>query len=264
MSSQRYPQPRFSDVTDDRDARAHVDHIPESRACLEQLGFRPVGFLGDELIPGQTWVHEVLASPQGDAFVTLALSPPHPLTTKPRIIATLVLHTVLEDGSIIITTTCPEYARFLDHAKVGSYLEGCSGASAKEIWQRHKERVAEIAGARESSPLRHDSMRLRIWIGERCYQVSSFVARVVVSSVIVVTAAFMIGFSEFMHLFRLQIAVWFGAAFWQSLGWAIGILLIGTAGLWILRSRVEAAWRVGQWLARLRAWPRRQPYDPTE
>jgi hypothetical protein len=265
MSSQRNRLARFHDVTNDPAARARVDQLPESRVRLEKLGFRPLGFLGDELIPGQTpWVHEVLASPQGDAFVTLALSPPHPLQTRPRTIPTLVLHTVLEDGSIIITTTFPEYLRFLDHPKAGSYLDGSTDISPEEIWQWHKERALEIAGARESSPLRHDSMRLRIWIGDRCYRVSSFVARVVVVSVEVVTVAFIVAFSEVMRSFRVQLAAWFGAAFWQTLFWLVGVLLIAAAGLFVLWSRVKAAWRVGQWLARLRAWPRRRPYDPTE
>jgi hypothetical protein len=265
MSSQGSHPARFHDVTNDPQARGRVDQLPESRVRLEKLGFRPLGYLGDELIPGQTpWVHEVLTSPEGDAFATLALSPPHPLQTRPRTIPTVVLHTVLEDGSIIITTTFPKYLRFLDHPKAGSYLDGSTDVSPEEIWQWHKERVAEIAGVRECSPLRHDSMRLRIWIGERCYLVSSFVTRMVVVSVEVVTVAFIIAFSQIMDAFHLQLVRWFGAAFWRTFYWLIGVLLIVAAGWFVLWSRVQAAWRVGQWLARLRAWPRRRPYEPTQ
>jgi hypothetical protein len=251
----------FRDVTEDAAACRAADHVPELRRGFENLGFGRVGFLGEYQLPGGAlWVHEVLSSADGAAFVTVALAPDHPLRSAPRTIPTATLESALEDGSIVITTTYGEYLWRLHHPKAGLYLEGWSEATLEELWRRHQQRVEELVLERNSSVLRHASMPLRLWIAERCNEVGNHVA---VVALLLGVLAFM---GTFISLMRLKDWLdawargWFGA-FWP-LFWFAGILAIAGAGVWLVRSRAVRAWLAGQWLARQFPWPRRRRFDP--
>src|SRR5215471_15102126 len=121
----------FRDMTDAPGAEQAADNVPELRAGFEELGFRRVGFLGEYEMPGKPtlWTYEVLSSASADAFSTLYRAPVGPWRDKRRIVQTATLHTALEDGSIIITTTHDKHLWSLDHPRAGVYLEGWSEAS---------------------------------------------------------------------------------------------------------------------------------------
>jgi len=247
---------RFSDRTPDDDARARADQLPETRATFASLGFLQVGFIGDNPIPGgEVWVHEVLKSGSGLAFLTLALSPPDPLSFRPRTLPASTLHSALADGSLIVTTTCPQYLRFLHHPRAGCFLEGMPGAAPEELWKCHEQRVEEISGARNSGILRHDSMGLRILIADRCCGISVFVARCVVLSVAFVLITSMCAYLGLMHRLNVFLQPWFGI----TLAF-LGSSLLAIMSLWMLRKQVARSWLRGEWLARQVPWPGRKPF----
>lgn len=251
----------FRAVTEDVEACQAAHPVPEWRPGFAKLGFRHIGFLGEYESPGGPfWVHEVLASANGAAFLTLLLAPDHPLRSRPRTIPTAVLESALEDGSIIITTTYREHLWRLHHPKAGVYLEGWSEASAEELWRRHQQRVEDLVLERNSPVLRHDSMPLRLWIAERCNRVGTHVA---VVGLVLGVAAFT---PAFISLVRLKdwLDAWargWAGAFWP-LFWFGSVLALVGAGIWIVQVRVVSAWRAGQWLARQFPWPRRRRYNP--
>jgi hypothetical protein len=250
--------PRFSDVTFDEDAPRHADQLPEPRAAFLTLGFRQVGLLGDNPIPGEAvWVHEVFTAANEEAFLTLGFSPPDPLVFRPRSIPTSTLHTALQNGSLIVTTTCPEYLRFLNHPKAGSYLEGCGVAAPSELWQLHGQRVDTISRERNSPALRHDSMRLRIQIADRCVLISYFVARWVVLSVALVLLGSGISLVGMMHRLGVQFQAWFGIPLAL-----LGSTALGIGAMWTARNQVVRGWLGGEWLARQLPWPGKKPFDP--
>jgi hypothetical protein len=251
----------FRDVTEDSEACQVADNLPEWRTGFENLGFRRVGFLAEYQLPGGAfWVHEVQSSPKGDAFLTLALLPDHPLRNGPRSIPSAILESGLEDGSIIITTTNPKHLWRLNHPKAGFYLEGRSEATPEELWRRHQQRVKNLVLGRDSSVLRHVSMPLRLWIAQRSNEVGNYIAVV----------AFLLGFVTFVWMLisicslkgwlDAWARVWFGV-FWP-LFWLVGFFAIVLVGGWIVRSRVVRAWLAGQWFARQFPWPKRRRYDP--
>jgi hypothetical protein len=248
---------RFTDVTSNVEARLRADQVPEVRAGFVALGFRQIGFLGDNPIPGEcVWVHEVLTDPKSEAFLTLTISPRDPLTFKPRIIPTSTLQTALADGSLVVTTTCPEYLRFLNHPKAGSYLEGLTETvPPDELWANHCQRVAEISQERGSPPLRHETMKLRIEIAERCTAISAFVARWVVLSVALILAGFISSLVGMMHRFGIQIQAWFGIPHALFIA-----AILAMAATWTLRSQLVRGWLGGEWLARQFPRPRPTPF----
>jgi hypothetical protein len=251
----------FAEVTEDPEACRTADHVPELRTSFETLGFRRVGFLGEYQLPGgAVWVHEVLSSANGDAFLTLALIPDHPLRSEPRTIPSAILGSGLEDGSIIITTTSREHLWRLDHPKAGVYLEGWSEATPEELWRRHQQRVEELGLERGSLVLRHVSMPLRLWLAKRCNEVGNHVAVVALMLGMVALVGTFISFMQLKDWLDAWGRVWFGAV-WPLFSLA-GILAIGVTGVWLVRLRAVQAWLVGQWFARLFPWPRRRRYDP--
>jgi len=244
-------------MTADVDAALRADQLPEPRADFANLGFRELGFLGDNPIPGgPIWVHEVLMSPNGEALLTLAFSPPDPLRYRPRAIPTLTLQTALADGSLIVTTSCPEYLRFLHHPRAGSYLEGLPGAVPEELWQSHEQRVEAFSQVRNSPVLRHDSMALRITIADRCHAISVFVARWVVLSVVFVLIGSTGSYIGLMHRLNVLFQPWFGVAIAF-----LGSALLGIVAMWTLRNQVVRGWLGGEWLARQFPCPRRMPFE---
>jgi hypothetical protein len=249
---------RFSDVTADEEARACVDQLPEPRAAFANLGFRQLGFLGDNPIPGgAVWVHEVLMSPNGEALLTLAFCPPDPLRFRPRAIPTLTLHTALADGSLVVTTSCPEYLRFLHHPRAGSCLEGLPGAVPEDLWHRHEQRVEAFSQVRNSPVLRHDSMALRIKVADRCDAISVFAARWVVLSVALVWLSLGSSAIGLMNRFNVLFQPWFG----MHLALIASSLVAMAAMLWTLRNQVVRGWLGGEWLARQFPWPKPRPFE---
>src|SRR5579872_7522131 len=238
----------FRDVTDDAETCRAADSLPDWRTRFAALGFHHIGYLGEYRIPGGAlWVHEVLSSANGDAYLTLALLPDHPLRSDPRTTPTATLESALEDGSILITTTYPEYLWRLDHPKAGVYLEGWSEATPEELWQHHRQHVEQRALERDSSVLPHVSMALRLWIAERCNEVGDHVA---VMALMAGVAAFL---WIFLSLVRLMdwldawVRVRFGAL--RPLFYFLGLAAIAAAGVGLVRSRVMRAWLAGQWFA---------------
>jgi hypothetical protein len=206
-------------------------------------------------------VYEVLSNASGAAFLTLALAPDHPLRWEPRTLPAATLESGLEDGSIIVTTTSPEHLWRLDHPKAGVYLQGWSEATPEELWQRHRQRVEELALERDSSVLRHVAMPLRLWIAGRCNEVGNCVALVALSMGVAAFVGVLIPLVRLKDRLDGWGRVWFGG-FWP-LVWFVGTLAIAVAGLWMVRLRVVRGWVAGQWVARRFPWPRRRRYDAT-
>jgi hypothetical protein len=253
----------FRDVTEDSEACRAVDNVPELRTGFHKLGFRRVGFLAEYRLPGKDpWIQEVLTSADGAAFLTLALLPDHPLRSEPRTIPTATLESALEDGSLLITTTYPEYLWRLNHPKAGLYLEGWSEAAPEELWRRHQQRVEDLALERDSPALRHVSMPLRLWIAQRCNEIGSYVAVVALLVGVVAFGWVFISLVRLKDWLDAQARLWFGA-FWPVF-WLVGLLALVGVGVWLVRSRVVRAWLAGQWLARRFPWPRRRRYDPRQ
>ena len=259
----------FRDITEDWAVRWGADCVPELRIGFENLAFRSIGFLGEYQVPGGSlWVNEVLASPKADAFLTLTLSPTHPLKRESRTIPTAILESGLEDGSIIITTNSPEHLWRLNHPKAGLYLDGWSEANPEELWRHHQQRVEDLARERASAILRHVSMRLRLWIAERCNEVGNHVAVLaLLFGVVAFVVGILIPFVRLVDWLDAPFRGWFGV-FWP-LFWFVAIFAIVVLGWWLARSRVVTGWLVGQWFARRFPWPGRRPYhlmveeDPT-
>src|SRR5262245_26582818 len=253
----------FRDITEDWAVRWDADCVPELRIGFEKLAFRSIGFLGEYQVPGGSlWVHEVLASPKADAFLTLTLSPEHPLKREPRTIPTAILESGLEDGAIIITTNSPEHLWRLNHPKAGVYLEGWSEANPEELWRHHQQRVEDLALERDSAILRHVSMRLRLWIAERCNEVGNHVAVLaLLFGVVAFVVGILIPFVRLVDWLDARFRGWLGV-FWP-LFWFVAIFAIVVLGWWIARSRVVRGWLVGQWFARRFPWPGRRPYHAT-
>jgi hypothetical protein len=204
----------------------------------------------------------VLTSPKADAFLTLTLSPEHPLQREPRTIPTAILESGLEDGSVILTTNYPEHLWRLNHPKAGLYLAGWAEAAPEELWRRHRQRVEDLALERDSPVLPHVSMHLRLKIAERCNEVGNHVAVIaLLFGVVTFIVGVVIPFVRLQDWLDAQGRAWFGA-FWPLFR-LVSLGAVFMAGWWVARSRVARGWLAGQWFARLFSWPRRRPYHPT-
>lgn len=261
MPAPLYSKHGFADVTHDEDAVARADLVPELRAGFEALGFRPLGFLGDRPYEGRLWVHEVLTSPEQDAFVTLALSPPSIVQLEPRTLPTAILQTALENGSIVVTTNCPGQFRLLNHPRAGSYLEGWTHATPAELWERHRQRVDEIFIDQATSLLPHETMDLRLRIAERCTAVALFVG---VCGLLSWAVAFVGLGALWFQVMRWLHELFGGAGLWGPIVFSIATLPIMAAFGWLAYNRMIISWAAGERLARLFPWPRRRPLDGME
>lgn len=252
----------FRDVTEDSEACQTADRVSELRRDFERLGFRRVGFLGEYQTPGGIlWVHEVLSSTNGDAFLTLTLVSDQPLTRRgPRTIPTAILQSALEDGSILITTTCREHRWRLNHPKAGLYLEDWVEATPEELWHRHQQRIGEVIAERNSLVLPHVSMSLCLWIQERCRKIGNYVALVAVCVCFIIAMEGWLLFWQLEHWLNAGILVPFGV-FGLPL-WLVSFFAMAAVVMWLIRNEVVRGWRVGQWFARQFPWPRRRRYDP--
>jgi hypothetical protein len=253
---------RFVDLSGDEEAWALADQMPELRAGFEKLGFRHLGLLGHHLGEGLLWVFEVLVSPKEDAFLTLVLHPDHPLKTKPRIVPSAILHTALSDGTIVSTTTNPMQYRLLNHPKAGSYLDGWDEATPGELWDRHRQRVAEAAAERIGPILPHDAMPLRIHIAQRLWTVGLVMFIVPVLLGLVTLVGLVVLCMQVVEWFRvLAVArggIWLPIIFYT--GGLLAFFGMHTLG-W---SRLRYSWLGGEWLARQFPWPRPQPFEQRE
>src|SRR5437899_1054061 len=234
MAAPLYSKHGFADVTYDDDAVARADQVPELRSHFEKLGFRSLGFMAHRPFEHIFWVHEVLTSSEEDAFVTLALSPSNILKTEPRTVPIAILQTALANGSVIVTTNCPAQLRLLNHPKAGSFLEGRSAASAEELWDRHRERVAEIRFDEATSLLPHDTMDLRLRIAERCTAVAHFVVAFALLSAFFAFVGMGILWLEAMSWFNSQVLG--GAVAWAFVFFTLGNLPLMVAFMWLVRN----------------------------
>ena len=141
-------------------------------------------------------------------------------------------------------------------------MEGWSEASAEELWDRHRERVAEIRVDEATSLLPHDTMDLRLRIAERCTAVAHFVVAFALLSAFFAFVGMGILWLEAMSWFNRQVLG--GAVAWAFVFFTLGSLPLMVAFMWLVRNRLVTSWAGGEWLARQFPWPRCRPLDSVE
>lgn len=133
-----------------RDAEVRFEEVTPFNGALEALGFTRLMHV---TVAGAKVATAVWSPRDGDAVAEPEWMPGH----KPL----LVFRTLMEDGAIVQTGGLREgwirHAPFWPrqhHPLAGYYLEERAGMP-HELWARHRERVAEVAGQRRTKPEDH-------------------------------------------------------------------------------------------------------------
>lgn len=204
------------DVSEDEEHRNNVLHVPEVSSAFEELGFRSIGFYGMGLRGPNSHVHEVWRSPDSRAFLTVEFDQHQKARAE--------LRTLLHDGTIIDTSShfsglARLFRRSRMHHPESAYFMELASSEPAALWQRHLQRVEEIARRQVSTVPVHDTMGMQLALCARSLAVSH-VRRyhgqrlhwvVLIPATFAIVAAVLIGGATLYWLPAVAVA---GVAFW--------------------------------------------------
>jgi hypothetical protein len=206
------------DVSDNEEERSHALHVPEVSSAFEELGFRSIGFYGMGLGRPGSHVHEVWRSPDSRAFLTVERDKHQ----KPR----AELRTLLHDSTIIDTSShfsglARLFRRSRMHHPESSYFMELGRCAPKALWQRHLQRVEEIARGQGSTVPVHDAMGMQLALCARSLAVSCVRMYhgqrlhwvVLIPATLAIVAGVLIGGATLYWLPAVAVA---GVAFWYT------------------------------------------------
>jgi hypothetical protein len=239
------------DVSEDEEERSKAIHAPEVSSAFESLGFCSIGLYRMGREPKQQHTHEVWRSPDSRAFLTVERDQ----NQKPR----AELRTLLHDGTIVDTSShfsglARLFRRSRIHHPESAYFMELGPCVPEALWQRHVQRVEELARKRGSTVPVHDGMRMQLALCARSMAVST-VRRyhgqrlhwiVLIPATLAIVAAMLIGGAT---RYWLSAAAVSGVAFWyigEVSTWASARLIyVPPASLATLLDSVDEAAQPG-------------------